>query len=461
MPISENDLSELQHTLRNLKKPDKLKQSRWMRSALVKATRRQQPQLTDSQALHAAFTAVLLQMETQHPHYTDLLRGRFWEGLTVAEMVRRERPQSQSQRRFYAQQKQALLHFAPLLLAHERAYQQDRIAQKLLRALPAPTYTQAFGLDTIADQVLHYLQAEDEHHIVSVQGIGGIGKTTLADYVVRRYVEEQPTLHGLIWISAKQEHLSPFGITGATTGVRLEQLFDELAYRLGVKTAARLPLAQKMIKLNSALRDQSHLVVIDNLETVTEFETLVPRLEQLAAPSKFLLTSREVVPALSAVTNVPLTELNREASLQLIQHMAQAKQVDDVDAARVYALVGGNPLAIQLVVSQMQCLPAAVVLDGVRTGSTEEMYTFIYRKSWSALSDAARRVLFAIQRAGDQADWAWLQMVLDLSHQDQAQALRQLWNLSLLQHHHHRARHVYAIHRLTSTFLRTEVLGWK
>jgi hypothetical protein len=124
-------------------------------------------------------------------------------------------------------------------------------------------------------------------------------------------------------------------------------------------------------------------------------------------------------------------------------------------------LVGGNPLAILLTVSQMRYLPPAVVLSAIVAG-TAEIYTCIYWNAWSVLNTHAREVLFAIQRAGDQANWAWLEMVLDLSDQELANALQQLMDLSLVQPQLNvHGERIYAIHRLTSTFLRTEVLGWK
>jgi hypothetical protein len=188
----------------------------------------------------------------------------------------------------------------------------------------------------------------------------------------------------------------------------------------------------------------------------------VPWLEQLAQPSKFLLTTREYVPALTTVALVRLGELDCESSLALIQDVAQQKGVDYGAAEQVYELVGGNPLAIILAVSQMQYLPAKTILQGIRLGATEEIYRYIYWKVWMALNDTARQVLFAIQRAGNQADWEWLALTSDLPEGGLTEALQRLIDLSLVQPQRTPERQsYYAIHRLTSTFLRTEVLGWK
>jgi hypothetical protein len=185
-------------------------------------------------------------------------------------------------------------------------------------------------------------------------------------------------------------------------------------------------------------------------------------LEKLATPTKFLLTSREYIPALTTVTTLHLEELSQEASLALIRHTAEEKKVNDLDVERVYDLVGGNPLAIILLVSQMQYLPPETVLEGIELGTTDDIYKYVYWKSWLALTDEGRHVLFAIQRVNDQVDWEWLFEMLDLSAQDLQNTLQILLNLSLVQvQRSSELERLYTIHRLTSSFLRTEVLGWK
>ena len=344
----------------------------------------------------------------------------------------------------------------------ETAPTPDTLLKRLLQQLPIPTYTRLFGVEPYVDVLLQSLQDQQTHQIISIQGIGGIGKSALADHVVRKMITEAPYLNGLVWISAKQEFLTEAGIVKNKTQIRLESLFDDLGLKLGLTRVLRLPLIQKVDHIAALLRAEPYLVVIDNLETVQDFQGLVPWLEKLAAPTKFLLTSREHVPSLTTVVSVRLEELDENASLQLIQHIAAEKRIDDFEPFQVYELVGGNPLAIILTVNLMKDLPPTVVLESVQLGSTEDIYRYVYQKSWSALTDDAREILLGIQRAGDEADWKWLSTMMDLSDRDLQDALRHLIDLSLVQPQRTaNDEHFYVIHRLTSTFLRTEVLGWK
>lgn len=459
-------VEQLHHALRHLNVSSQLTQLPLLTSHLVKQHQLAHPELSPPQVLHVLLTTLLAQLAVEQPKAADLLHGRFWEELTVAEMVQVNRPEAQSARRFYQQQEQALSYLALLWEQTEAQTKRAQHREQLISRLPMPTYDRLFGIDSVVDCLLHVLHDPNHHFILSLKGIGGIGKTALADYTVRHFLAEDDGLQDLVWISAKQEHLTPSGINGigngSATQIRLEHIFDELGYKLGLPEVLRLPLDQKVEKLAGCLRVAPHLVVIDNLETIADFQRLIPWLTRLASPTKFLLTSRVTIPSLMRVTAVELNELDRAASLALIESIAASKEVHDCDVARVHEVVGGNPLAIILLVSQMQTVPPAEVLKSVQAGSTEEIYRYIYWRSWRALTLPAQELLFAIQRAGDVADWEWLMLVSEAPAKTVQEALGQLVDLSLVQPQRGSAgQRTFAIHRLTSTFLRTEVLGWK
>ncbi len=470
-------VDQVRQLLRYRHAPLKLQESPWLTAGSVQQKQQACPHLTPLAALLALLDETLAVLTAQDPPLADLLRGRFWENLSINAMLAQQRPEPQSIRRFHQQQERALHAFAQLLAQREMVSQQCITAQQLQDRLPMPTYAELFGVETIAEQLCQYLHDPQQHPIVSIKGIGGIGKTALTDFVLRQHLQGQhlrgqhfaesrvakePQWHDVIWISAKQEYLTLSTVQGTRTQIRLEALFDELGHKLHLADVPRLPLAQKLDCIGAVLRAQPHLVVFDNLESVEDFCQLAPLLMQLAQPTQFILTARATVPALSGVTVLDLDELDQRGAHALIQHVAQQKAVQEYDPAAVYRLVGGNPLAMILVVSQMALLPAERVLAGIQSGSSEHLYTYIYRQAWSLLDQAAQELLFTIHRVGDEADYSWLAMATDLASVNLDGKLRQLYDLSLIQHQRKSTGHpLYTIHRLTSTFLRTEVLGWK
>lgn len=333
--------------------------------------------------------------------------------------------------------------------------------QHLQRWLLKHDYDQLFGVDPLCQEVTAHLD-QQRHYIISIQGIGGIGKTTLTDHIVRSWIPVASNLHDVIWVSAKQQTIHPGGITGSAIRINLSSLFNDIGDMLEDDAVLRQPLPQKINRLATKFRNEPYLVVIDNLETVEDFQELTQWLSKLADPTKFILTSRENVPALAPVTYIKLTELDRNDSLALIEHTAHKHQVTGFDVEAVYKLVGGNPLALILAVSQMQEIPPSQLLTGIKLGTVEEIYRYVYWNSWQALSQEARQILLAIQRSGDKATWKSIIRRTKIEDTKVIMAMQQLIRFSLVQTPAQSTQGgFYSIHRLTSTFLRAEVLQWK
>jgi hypothetical protein len=142
---------------------------------------------------------------------------------------------------------------------------------------------------------------------------------------------------------------------------------------------------------------------VDNLETMTDVASLLPTLRQLAGPSKFILTSRERnYPG--AVYHYVLPELGEADALLLVRHEAGQSNVTalveatDDELRPIYQTVGGNPLALRLVVGQAHVHDLPEILDELRAarGRAEALYEFIYRRAWEHLDEAARQALLAM-----------------------------------------------------------------
>ncbi|MEZ4866767.1 MAG: NB-ARC domain-containing protein [Caldilineaceae bacterium] len=472
-PIPATDLHQ---TLRLLHVPAKLARAPLLHSPLVMQRQQINPPHSLTQTLCTTLDQLRIQLQQQNKKAADLLLGRFWEGLTAEQMVQRERPEPQSIRRFYQQQEQAILLLAQLWQEAEINLCRPQPTNHFLRHLPTATYTKLFGSEGTIARVAQLLTNPAGPALVALKGIGGIGKTALADGVVRALATMPHDFQDLLWVSAKQEFLTPSGIVRYHNGVeqngkayremgtrvRLEQIFDDLGAKLALPEISQLSLPQKVERLRSPLRSVPHLLVIDNLETVADFQALAPWLGQLSGPSKFLLTCRQAVPSLARVVTIDLDELDKAAAVALAHHIAREKQITDCDGAAIYDLVGGNPLAIILVVSQMRRLPPQEVLAAIRSGEEADLYTYIYRQSWAAISRPAQELLFTLQRAGDSAEWSWLEMVNEAPLATLHAAIAELLDFSLIYLQAAANGHrCYAIHRLTSTFLRTEILGWK
>jgi hypothetical protein len=247
-------------------------------------------------------------------------------------------------------------------------------------------------------------------------------------------------------------------------------LVAELTAKLGLEGAGGTA-EKRQARLRRRLKDQPYLVVIDNLETDAETAYLLDHLHDLAGPSKFLLTSRTRPAAQATVYHFLIGELSMTDAAALLHQHAQDIGVQALDGAgqadiqAIYDVTGGNPLALKLVVSLLDLLPLPQIvadLGSSRQGPIEDLYRHIYWQTWQILSQEARSLLQAmplVAESGGQPDY--LQQISGLPADRFWPALQELRNRSLLEVRGSIHEKRYGIHRLTETFLRTEIIHWE
>jgi DNA-binding MarR family transcriptional regulator len=115
-------------------------------------------------------------------------------------------------------------------------------------------------------------------------------------------------------------------------------------------------------------------------------------------------------------------------------------------------------------VGQTSRLPLPHVLDNLRQAqgdTVDKFYTYIYWQAWHLLDEASRQLLLMMPLAPPQGSGlAHLAAVSGLDGGALSQAIEQLAALSLLEVSGSLSERRYRIHRLTETFLLTEVAKW-
>ena len=217
--------------------------------------------------------------------------------------------------------------------------------------LPPRDYERFVGRQQELAELRRLLAPRSRAFVVTIDGIGGIGKSALALEAAYSYRDEFAQLpkaeqfEAIVWVSAKRSYLTAGGILERRQAFRtLDDLHIAIAHVLDYPAITRARAEERHALVEQALGEQRTLLIIDNLETVDD-EDLLVFLRELPNPTKALVTTRHRV---DVAYPVRLTGMPHMDAMLLINQEAERKNValtsDDVEA--LWQRTGGMPLAL-------------------------------------------------------------------------------------------------------------------
>ncbi len=323
----------------------------------------------------------------------------------------------------------------------------ERVATSLpalaLREVPDPGFF--FGRKSERQQIIRWLLHE-HCRIVTILGIGGIGKTSLVAQSVRELVQRA---HGtridlVLWRSL-------------VNAPPLSELLPPLLQILSDQQLRNVPttLDDQLRLLLGYLQNKHVLLVLDNLESILEaeragvyrpgyepYEQLIQQMATHAHQSHLLLTSREQSRSYTRfekdglpVRSLMLTGLDDHASHELIRQRGLVGHDDEEEI--LIARYAGNPLALKLVADTV-----VEIFDGdLNEFLTEETPVFddvqdILDQQFARLTDLEQEILFwlAVEREALPLSSLRKNFLEQPSQRALVEALRSLQRRSLIQH---------------------------
>ena len=406
----------------------------------------------------ATLNRALEVLRTRAPSAEDLLRQRFEHLRDVLDLAHALNVTESS---IYYRQRVAVNSLTEIIIGLEEKASSDW-QERMVSRLELPTYTTLVGVEQQVQTVLDVLSDEATQFIVSIDGLGGLGKTALADKVTRELIRTT-CFDEIAWVTAKQTHLSTLGRLKVDSGrpaLTFPLIIDRLAEQFELNQDGRSQLEQQRL-VKQFLQQRRCLVVIDNLETLADYDVLLPELKRWQNPSKFLLTSRLRLIDELDVFSLSLKELSSRSAIELMRLEASRTnfqallEAKDDELAAIHRAVGGNPLAIKLVVGQARFYSLPQVLQRFSNQSQQtDLFRYIYLEAWESLSDAGKTVVLALTEAGESGfPFEHLHTVSGLSEEEVQQALERLILLSLVDLGGTLMERRYRLHRLTEVFI--------
>lgn len=251
---------------------------------------------------------------------------------------------------------------------------------------------------------------------------------------------------GFIWATAKDRTLS------------LNDLLDAIARTLDYHGIAQTSLEEKRLAVEKLLRMQPSLLIVDNYETIND-AAMRDFLLDLPEPSKALITTREQ--KLGRVWAISLKGLTEVEAVALMRNegrrvgMTALVQASETTLLQLYEATGGTPLAIKWAVGQIKQKGQSfdAVLAALH-GAEGNIFDHIFGRSWSLLSDDARRVLMVMPLFAFSASYDAIEATSSVHHFALDAALGQLVEMALIEPTDalRQDERRYSIHPLTRSF---------
>ncbi|NET90910.1 MAG: helix-turn-helix domain-containing protein [Kamptonema sp. SIO1D9] len=254
-------------------------------------------------------------------------------------------------------------------------------------------------------QLLAYVSLEYRAPYITVNGIGGVGKTALvmeAAYRCWEYkhgisTQETPLFDAIVFTTAKENKLLPGGIvSGLQRQSTLRDIFREIARCLDAPSITHATPDEQLERVRESLSQQKTLLIVDNLETIENQNEVLAFLDNLPFTTKAIITTRDVT---SRYAPVYLAELPEVDSIRLIEQQATEKVVvlSDEQCQQLYQRFGGVPVALIYAVGQLasQYPFNALVNEAVKL--PDDVARFCFESSVEPLrGEAAHQLLMAL-----------------------------------------------------------------
>ncbi len=278
--------------------------------------------------------------------------------------------------------------------------------------LPRRECTTFIGRRQELARLLQLLSFEKAANLISVDGVGGVGKTTLVLEAAHMSLQASmmqpgsgqqifegtaiPSFEAIIFTSAKKQYLKALQILPRLKREHnLRDIYRTIAHTLELPEIGYSPLEDQLELILDCLKRQRTLLIVDNLETIEDKQDVLSFVYELPPTVKVILTTREQ----AYFVPIRLESLSYEEALNLIYHQTSEKGLElvPIDAKALQQNTHGIPAAIVYTIGQLAAgYSLAEVLTKLKS-HTGDVARFCFETSVERLrGQASHRILMTL-----------------------------------------------------------------
>jgi hypothetical protein len=237
----------------------------------------------------------------------------------------------------------------------DKIYQTKSKPNLVCHNLPPRRHTKLFGYQEQFDRLLQLLSPQSREQIICIEGMPGSGKSSLAleaaYYCFEASKNSSNSLYfdAIIFTSAQTTHVVGTNIMPKLLGAEqcVADIVREMSDTLQLPLEASLDFTQQLRLLLKHLNHKLTLLIIDNLETVTDRDAIANLTSHFPETVKIIITSRIPFPQPNNCA-IALTHLQPQPGGELIEDLAKKFQrtLLPPQITSIYKRTGGLPLAI-------------------------------------------------------------------------------------------------------------------